>query len=478
MAKKKKNATKRIFILLGVLVALVVVLGIVASATGLVGGGERATEVEVETVGIRSITQVVTASGKIQPEIEVTISPDVPGEIIELPVKEGDAVRRGMLLARIKPDFYEAQVEQASASVLQAKATEASRRADLLNAEFEKNKAEALFKSQAISESEYLAAKTRYETSKSTLEAAGYSVKINEARLDEVNEQLSKTRIFSPMDGTVSMLLVELGERVVGTSQFAGTEMMRVAKLDRMEIEVDVNENDVVNVSIGDTASVEIDAYPDRAFKGTVTEIANSARVQGGGTQEQITNFPVKIRILDPHNISFETSGAQDVVLNTEVPLESTETPNFRPGMSGTVDVFTQTIDAAIAVPIQAVTVRDFNKLEDDEPGEGDEAAETEGSETPASNADPDSVSSNSRNKDEEDLRRVVFLMVDEHAKMVEVETGISDDTHIVVLSGVSEGETVVTGPYRAVSRTLEPDDLLEEKKDDSRSERNSDRAN
>lgn len=475
MAKKKKNATKRIFIFLGVLVVLVVILGVVASATGLVGGGERATEVEIETVEVRSITQVVTASGKIQPEIEVHISPDVPGEIIELPVKEGDAVRRGMLLARIKPDFYEAQVEQASASVLQAMATEASQRSDLLNAEFEKNKAEILFESQAISESEYLTAKTRYETSNSTLLAAGYSVKISEARLAEAEEQLSKTSIFSPMDGTVSILLVELGERVVGTSQFAGTEMMRVAKLDRMEIEVDVNENDVVNVSIGDTALVEIDAYPDRAFKGTVTEIANSARVQGGGTQEQITNFPVKIRILDPHNISFETSGAQDIVLNTEVPLESSETPNFRPGMSGTVDVYTHTIDAAIAVPIQSVTVRDFNKLKKDGLLEDDESAEAEGSDTRASNSNPDSKNGSSRKQDEEDLRRVVFLMVDEHAKMVEVETGISDDTHIVVLSGVSEGEIVVIGPYRAVSRTLEPDDLLEEKKDDPKKDRNTD---
>ena len=454
MAKKKKNATKRLFIFIGVLVGLVIVLGVVVSATGLVGSGERPTDVEIETVGIRSVTQVVTASGKMQPEIEVKISPDVSGEIIELPVEEGDSVIRGMLLTRIKPDFYEAQVEQADAAVFQSKANQAQRRADLLNAEFEMNKQETLYKSRAISETEYMTAKTRLATSTAALEAARYSVKISEARLSESEEQLSKTNIYAPMDGTISILNVELGERVVGTTQFAGTEMMRVAKLDRMELEVDVNENDVVNISIGDTAAVEIDAYPDRTFKGIVTEIANSARIQGSGTSEQITNFPVKIRILDPHNISFVPSGARDIVSNSEIPMVSAEAPNFRPGMSGTVDVFTETIARAIAVPIQAVTVRDFNKLEDED--------------------DPDSDGENEIvSYTEEDLRRVVFLMVDEHAKMVEVETGIQDDTHIVIMSGASEGEIVVIGPYRAVSRTLEPDDPIREKEEEPRNRSN-----
>jgi len=454
MAKKKKDATKRLFVLIGLLVGVVIVLGVVVSATGLMGSGERATDVEIEKIGIRSVTQVVTASGKMQPEIEVKISPDVSGEIIELPVREGDFVVRGMLLARIKPDFYKAQVEQADASVLQSKANEAQRRADLLNAEFELNKKETLYKSKAISEMEYMTATTRFATSTAALEAAQYSVKISEARLSESREQLARTTIYSPMGGTISILNVELGERVVGTTQMAGTEMMRVAKLDRMELEVDVNENDVVNISIGDTAAVEIDAYPDRTFRGVVTEIANSARIQARGTSEQITNFPVKIRILDPHNISFESSTAGDVVSNSEIPMASAEAPNFRPGMSGTVDVFTETIAAAISVPIQAVTVRDFNKREDED--------------------DPDSDADEvgTRNT-EEDLRRVVFLMVDEHAKMVEVETGIQDDTHIVIMSGASEGEIVVIGPYRAVSRTLEPDDPIREKEEEPRNRSN-----
>ena len=450
---KKKNATKRLFIFIGALVGLIIVLGVVVSATGLIGSGERPKDVEIEIVGIRSVTQVVTASGKMQPEIEVKISPDVSGEIIELPVKEGDPVLRGMLLVRIRPDFYEAQVEQADASVLQSKANQAQRQADLLNAEFELNKQERLYESKAISETEYMTTKTRFATSTAALEAARYSVKINEAMLSESLEQLSKTSIYAPMDGTVSILNVELGERVVGTTQFAGTEMMRVAKLDRMELEVDVNENDVVNVSVGDTAAVEIDAYPDRTFNGIVTEIANSARIQGRGTSEQITNFPVKIRILDPHNISFESSGANNVVSNSEIPMESAVTPNFRPGMSGTVDVFTETIAAAISVPIQAVTVRDFNQLDYED--DGDSELSDNGVE--------------SRRNDEEDLRRVVFLMVDEHAKMVEVETGIQDDTHIAIMSGVSEGEIVVIGPYRVVSRTLEPNDPIREKEEEPR---------
>ena len=250
------------------------------------------------------------------------------------------------------------------------------------------------------------------------------------------------------MDGTISILAVELGERVVGTSQMTGTEMMRVAKLNQMELEVDVNENDVVNVALGDTAAVEVDAYPNRMFKGIVTEIANSARVQGQGTQNQITNFPVKIRILDPHNIIFDESGADDVFDNAELPVASADMPNFRPGMSGTVDVFTHTIPDATTVPIQAVTVRDFAQYDVDEEGNVTEK---------------DKRSTDSGSAEEEDLRRIVFLIDGDRTRVVEVETGIADDSHIVILSGVSVNDQVVLGPYRAVSRTLKPDVLVEE---------------
>ena len=312
---KKKNATKRILIIIGILVVFAIIVIVGLRVSGIVGGKERATEVELSDVELKTITQLVTASGNIQPEVEVRISPDVSGEIVELPISEGDKVVRGQLLARIRPDFYQAQVDQAEASVLQAKANEAQRRADLKNAEVELERQKKLFDSGAISESSFQSVSLRVETAQASYEASQYSVQISDARLKEAREQLSKTVIFSPMDGTVSILAVELGERVVGTTQMTGTEMMRVAKLNQMEMMVNVNENDVVNVAVGDTSAIEIDAYPTRIFSGVVTEIANSARVSGAGSQEQITNFPVKIRILDPHNISFDESGADDVVM-------------------------------------------------------------------------------------------------------------------------------------------------------------------
>ncbi|MGA0254624.1 MAG: efflux RND transporter periplasmic adaptor subunit [Rhodothermales bacterium] len=443
---KKKSATKRILTLLIVLVVIAVAAIVGLRTSGLVGGKERATQVELSEVERRTVTQLVTASGNIQPEIEVRISPDVSGEIVELPIVEGDRVTKGQLLARIKPDFYQAQLDQAEASVLQAKANEAQRRADLLNAELERNRQQALYESGAISEAAFQSADTRFETMKASYEASQYSVRIAEARLKEAREQLSKTTIYAPMDGTISILAVELGERVVGTTQMTGTEMMRVAKLNQMEMVVNVNENDVVNVAVGDTAAMEIDAYPTRIFNGIVTEIANSARVTGSGSQEQITNFPVKIRILDPHNVSFDESGVDDVVMDNELPVASLEMPNFRPGMSGTVDIFTHTVDDATTVPIQAVTVRDFMQLDVEHGG----------------------IADSLRTPGEEDLRRVVFVVADEsRVRIQEVETGIADDSHYVILSGLSVGDRVVTGPYRAVSRTLEPGELVEEREED-----------
>ncbi len=459
MAKKQKSsATKIILISLGVLVVLILGIGGL-NAAGVFGDKEKGELVEVDDVEIRNVTQVVTASGRVQPEIEVSISPDVPGEIITLPVMEGDKVDRGALLARIRPDDYLAQVERGEAMVLQSKAVLAQRRADLLNAELELKRQEDLFKKQAISESEYQRVQTQHEVAKAAHEASEYSVKSSEAQLREFKELLAKTSIYAPMSGTISMLLVELGERVVGTSQMTGTEMMRVAKLDQMEIEVDVNENDVVNVTIGDSAAIEIDAYPGRSFKGIVTEIANSARISSAGTQEQVTNFPVKIRIYDVHNnASGETMEDARTIANEEVPVPDEEAPNFRPGMSGTVDVFTKTITDAVVVPIQAVTVRDFNKkkpsfLKSDTEEEEDTTEESAAGETEESGDDALA----------EDLRKVVFLFAEGKAKMVEVETGISDDTHIEIKSGLAGDDRVIIGPYRAVSRVLQADDEVRE---------------
>jgi HlyD family secretion protein len=214
----------------------------------------------------------------------------------------------------------------------------------------------------------------------------------------------------------------------------AGTEMMRVARLDQMEVEVEVNENEIVNVALGDTASIDVDAYPERPFKGIVTEIANSARTLGAGTQEQVTNFPVKVRIVNDQNAN---AGADQVIAQSEVPLPTAGSFIFRPGMSATVDIFTETVMNIVGVPIQAVTVRDFNKVK-----QKDEATDTD---------------TTTAKSDKEDLRKVVFIVAEGKAEMVEVETGISDDTYIEIRSGLSGGEKVVTGPYRAVSRTLEP---------------------
>ena len=434
---KKSSATRRILFIIGGLIVLLVILGVVGSAAGWFGG-ERAYAVETATAVVRPVTQTVTASGRVQPETEVKISPDVSGEIIELPVREGDRVSQGQLLARIQPDFYAAQVEQAQANVSQSRANMAQRRADLISAELEFNRQRELFERNVISQSDLERAESQYEVAKAGLEAAEYAVESAEARLREGREQLGKTAIYAPMNGTVSQLNVEMGERVVGTSQMAGTEMMRIARLDQMELEVDVNENDVVNVSLGDSARISVDAYPDRTFRGVVTEIANSARVTGASSKEQVTNFPVKVRFIDDHNLDDDLIAG---VATSEgaVPVLA---PNLRPGMSGTVDVFTETVHNAIAVPIQAVTVRDFAQVRRDE--DGADEAEVERT---SQQLTPD-----------EDLRRVVFIVDNDRARMVEVATGISDDTYIVVRSGVAEGTSVVIGPYRAVSRELEDD--------------------
>jgi HlyD family secretion protein len=450
MAKKKRSATKTLLWILAAAVVLLVILGVVLKSTGLIGGGDKGLQVEVTEVEFRTITQIVTASGKIQPEVEVTISPDVSGEIVELRVKEGDLVQRGDLLARIEQEFYVAQVERAEAGVLQAKANQEQRRADMLNAELERGRKQQLFDGGMVSDSEYQLAVTQFDIAKAAFDGASYAVRSAEAGLKEAREQVSKTVIYSPMTGTVSKLDVELGERVVGTTQMAGTEMMRIAQLNQMEMEVDVNENDVVNVVLGDSASIEVDSYPERTFRGVVTEIANSARVQGAGTQEQITNFPVKIRVVDPHNVERQLGRTRATVLSTEASAVEL-VPSFRPGMSGTVDIFTHTIDDAIAVPIQAVTIRDVNLIKRDEIARarrrGEEAA--------------DSAAVSTEDLEEENLKRVVFLAEDGKAEMVEVETGISDDTHIQIRTGLQGGETVVIGPFRAVSRTLKPETAI-----------------
>ncbi len=466
MAKKKRSTRRLLFFLLGGFV-VVIILGLVASQ--FAQNGNDGVAVEISEVEVRTVTQVVTASGRVQPEIEIVISPDVSGEIIELPVIEGQQVKQGQLLARIKPDFYVAQVEQAEASLSQGRAFHAQRRADLLGAEQELARQQSLYDRKVVSESVYQQAEIAHKISKAAVEAAEHSITNSEALLREAREQLSKTVLYAPMAGSVSKLNVELGERVVGTTQMAGTDMMTVARLDQMEVEVEVNENDVVNVALNDSAAIEIDAYPERIFKGLVTEIANSARLQGGFSQEQVTNFPVKIRITDAHNVDARLNAelaaeiqhhaavhdvhnldagldaGVDAGLAEEAPI-STDDPSFRPGMSGTVDIFTHTEKDVVVVPIQAVTVRDFNRVK-------------------KIGSDSTGVSDNSLLRDE-DLRKIVFIVDEESkAQMVEVETGIADSRFMQIHSTLVGGEKVIIGPYSEVSRTLRPGRIVREER-------------
>jgi HlyD family secretion protein len=419
----------------GALLAVLLVVGGLGWQLGWFGGGEAGLQVETEQAERRTITQTVTAFGRAQPEVEVMISPDVSGEIVELPVQEGDAVQKGDLLARLKPDDYRAQQQEREAQVAQQKANLARRRADSVQARQTFERKKELYEKGVIPESEFENAQSSYQQAVAQLEAARYRVESARASLRDAREQLQKTRLYAPMDGTVSKLTVEVGERVVGTRQRSGTEMMKIAQLDRMEVEVDVNENDVVNVAARDTASIEIDAYPDRALRGVVTEIANSARIENQGSQQQATNFPVTIRVLGDPNTGPAAFRSSEGVSRPEKPADATDSPVLRPGMSGSVDIYTATEEDAVAVPIQAVTVRDFNEVGPD--AEADSSAKSGGG--------------------QEDLRRVVFVAEADTARMVEVNTGIADDTHMEVRAGLDGGERVITGPYKAVSQELEP---------------------
>lgn len=466
---KKQSATRRVLKIVGILVLVLVLVVAIGAWMGLFGGGGDGVEVQTTEAQRRDITQTVTAFGRVQPETEVIISPDVPGEVIALPVQEGERVQRGDLLARVEAKDYVAQAQQQRAGVSQARATLAQRQAELKQARQDYERKKKLFDREVISRQEFEAAQARFEQAQAQLDAARSGIRQAEARLEESQEQVRQTSIYAPISGTISKLSIEEGERVVGTDRQPGTEMMRVARLDQMEVEVDVNENDVVNISLDDTASVEVDAYPERTFEGVVTEIANSARVSGEGTQEQVTNFPVKVRLLTPHNLDAQPAGAPADTAQTGPALREQEAslgpqgaPTFRPGMSATVDVFTQTVPDAIAVPIQAVTVRDFNKVKP-QPDSSASGAEESPKQNRGTRKRGQRGGDTGGGVRAEDLRKVVFLAQNGEARMVEVTTGISDDTHIEVRSGLDVGQTVITGPYRAVSRTLRPGMAVQE---------------
>ncbi len=437
-------STKKSMYTLGGLIGGVILLGIIAKSAGWIGGEPMGTQVETAKSELKTVTQLVSASGTVRPEVEVIISPDVSGEIIELTVVEGDIVKQGDLLVRIRPDLYQARIDELRASLMNTRAREQQARASMLRAEMTYSRQKMLFESNAIAEMEYITAKTNFDAETASHKASEFTVQSAEAQLRRAEEELRQTVIRAPMSGTISKLNVERGERVVGSQQMTGTEILRIARMEQMEVEVRVNENDIVKVALGDTARVMVDAYSNQSIRGIVTEIANSAVTRGAGTTEQISEYPVKIRVITPHNLTSQPVRFQQTSTE-EVDLQS-RTPFLKPGMSASVDVETQTVLNAIVVPIQAVTVRDFAKLKSNE--------------TDSTHTDSVAVV-RSTEKAKEDIRRVVFVVVDGAVSMIEVETGINDDRFIQILRGIDNDTEIVTGSYRVLSRDLKDKDKV-----------------
>ncbi len=425
-ARKPVRSRKKLYIAIGLAVlAIIIASSVVASRKR-----EKALPVTTEKAIRTNITQLVTATGKIQPEIEVKIAPEVSGEIIEIPIKEGQMVRKGDLLLRIKPDSYKAQVQEQEAALSGARSASVQHRAELSKAENDYNRAKSLFEKGLISEADRNAAQTNYEIARAALQSSMFDIQRAEGALRQIREALSKTTIYAPSTGTISSLTAREGERVVGTSQFAGTEVMRIADLDNMEARVNVNENDVVNVKIGDVARISVDAYPDRKVQGVVREIASTATTNNAGTQEQVTNFEVKISIPD-HSV------------------------RLRPGMSATADIETDTVKNAVAVPIQSVTVRTTDSNLSPEEREKQAAKNTAQDADNRAEVSNEMLEKQKAREQRDKLQRVVFVKQGDKVHMQKVETGIADTTHIEIKTGLKPGQEVVSGSYTAISRKL-----------------------
>lgn len=393
--------------------------------------GAGATTVTTEKAVIKTITQIVSATGKVQPEVEVKIAPEVSGEVIQLPNREGAVVKKGDLLISIRPDLYQAQVEQQEASLVAAKTGVVQSRAQLEKTQADLKRAEDLYSKQLMSEADIFAARTQLEVAQANYENSLANTRRTEGSLNQSRDQLTKTIIYSPIDGTISSLTSEVGERVAGTGSYGGAEVMRVADLANMEVRVNINENDIVNVKVGDKAKVTIDAFPGRKFDAVVKEIGSAARVTGQNTQDEVTNFLVKIRITD-----------KSIAL--------------RPGMSANADVETRSVANVVAVPIQSVTVRSKEGAKTMEALALDrekKAAENKGE--GAAVAVNENAAKQAEKNDRENLDRVVFVRQGETVKMVKVDTGIQDTTHIEIKSGLKEGDEVVSGSFGVITRTL-----------------------
>jgi HlyD family secretion protein len=426
-AAKRRRTRRRRNILFGSGgVVLLLIIGLFIASKR-----DKPIPVTTEKAVRRTILQTVSATGKIQPETEVKISPEVAGEIIELPVDDGMQVKKGDLLVKIKPDSYKALLEQQEAAISAAKATNLQQKATMMKTEHDFKRAEDLFGKKLISEQEYNAAEAAHDVAKNTYESSLHEIERAQASSSQARDQLSKTTIYSPMDGTVTVLNSKLGERLVATNQFAGTEVMRVADLSHMQAVVDVNENDVVNVKLGDKASVKIDAYADRKFKGVVQQIANTGKTTGAGTQEEVTNFEVKIRI-DDHDVT------------------------LRPGLSCTADIETNMVKDAVAVPMQSVTIRtgDSNLSPEEIEKQRQKIASRDKGDNQAELSN-ERLEKQAEKEEREKLAKVVFVKNGNKAHMVKVVTGIAGDSYMQIKSGVQPGDEVISGSYSAISRKL-----------------------
>ncbi len=430
----KPKSRSRLYLYLG---AGILVLGLVAVAVMKSQRQEKPTSVTVEKAVLKTITHLVTATGKVQPVLEVKISPEVAGELIALPFKEGQLVKKGEVVVRIKPDYYQAQVDQQEAALVGAKAVAVLNHAQLIKAQEDLKRSEDLYAKKLISESDFTVARTAQDVAAANYDNALAQIRSTAGFLSQAHDLLSKTVIYSPIDGALSALESEVGERVVGTNQFAGTEIMRIADLTDMEVRVKVNENDIINVKVGDHAVVAVDAFPGRKFDGTVREIGSSAlssatsastnqAAQAASASDEVTNFLVKIS-----------------VSNREAKL--------RPGMSATVDVETETVKNVVAVPVQSVTVRAAGGMtaEEMQQKKAQEVKERSGNDLEIVQEKQDAK------REIEHLDRIVFVRRGDRIEQRKVETGIADNTHIEVKAGVKAGEEVVSGSYAAISRKL-----------------------
>jgi len=430
---------KHILITIGVI--LVVLIGL--RLAGVIGGN-KTEKVTTEKASDRTVVETVTASGKIQPETEVKLSSEVSGEVVELKVKEGDIVKAGQLLCKVRPDVLQSGYERTVASFNAQKASVAAaqqqliqNQANFVNSEATYKRNVELYNKKVISASEFDAAKAAYLTAKANLASAKenvtgakFTLEQTGANVKEAGANLAKTTIYAPVDGVVSKLSIELGDRILGTSQMAGTEIMRISNLSSMEVNVDVNENDITRVKVGDKASIEVDAFSDKKFRGEVTEIASSSTAVGTTTStsvDQVTNFSVKIRITE------ELAGKQQSI--------------FRPGMSATVDIESESLKG-LAVPIQAVFTDNKNK-----------------------SADAGASSNNQENNDKQKskltdktVKQFVYIYdaASKKVKQAEVTTGIQNDQFIIVKSGVKAGQEIVTGPYSAIQNKLKDGMVVE----------------